>query len=168
MASQRNVQRYRIKVCDLVRSSLVPGRLRSMILRSAGIELGTDSGFGAGTYLRGFGRLVVGDNSGTNGGCWIDYNGDVFIGDNTGIGPRCTIITSTHAIGDGAKRAGDLAPKPVRIGNGVWIGAGSLILPGVTIGDGAIIGAGSVVTKDVPPNSVWVGYAARELRTLDA
>lgn len=168
MPSERTLQRYRIKVCDLVRSSLVPGRLRSMVLRTAGIELGVNSGFGADTCLRGFGRLVVGDNSGTNGGCYIDYNGDVFIGDNTGFGPRCTIITSTHAIGDGAKRAGDLATKPVRIGNGVWVGAGALIMPGVTIGDGAIIGAGSVVTKDVPPNTVWVGYAARELRKLDA
>jgi len=50
------------------------------------------------------------------------------------------------------------------IGNDVWFGTGSVIMPRVTIGDGAIIGAYSVVTKDVEPYSVVVGNAARVIR----
>ena len=46
--------------------------------------------------------------------------------------------------------------KPISIGNNVWIGANSIILPGVTIGDGAIIGAGSVVVKSIPSNVIVV------------
>ena len=55
----------------------------------------------------------------------------------------------------------------VSIGNGVFIGAGSVVLPNVKIGDNSIIGAGSVVTKDVPPNVVCAGNPARVLSTLD-
>lgn len=51
--------------------------------------------------------------------------------------------------------------KKVKIGNNVWIGARSTILPGVTIGDGAVIGAASVVTKDVPMGAVVGGNPAK-------
>lgn len=46
------------------------------------------------------------------------------------------------------------------IGNDVWFGRESVIMPGVNIGDGAIVGAYSVVTKDVPPYSVAGGNPA--------
>jgi acetyltransferase-like isoleucine patch superfamily enzyme/glycosyltransferase involved in cell wall biosynthesis len=53
----------------------------------------------------------------------------------------------------------------VVIGNKVFIGARTLILPGVIIGNNAIIGAGSVVTKSIPDNSVAVGVPARVIGT---
>ena len=52
----------------------------------------------------------------------------------------------------------------VRVGNDVWIGAGSIILDGVSIGDGAIIAAGAVVNKDVPPYAIVGGVPARIIR----
>lgn len=55
----------------------------------------------------------------------------------------------------------------VKIGNRVFIGAGTIILPGVTIGDDIVIGAGSVVTKDVPSDSVAVGNPAKIICSLD-
>ena len=57
--------------------------------------------------------------------------------------------------------------KRIVLGNGCWIGANVVILPGVTIGDGAVIGAGSVVTKDIPPNVVAVGSPCRVLREIN-
>lgn len=45
----------------------------------------------------------------------------------------------------------------MKIGNDVWIGGGSIILPGVTIGDNVTIGAGSVVTKSIPSNTIAYG-----------
>ena len=51
--------------------------------------------------------------------------------------------------------------RPVSIGDGVWVGAHSIILAGVTIGENSVIGAGVVVSKDVPPNSIVVGSASR-------
>lgn len=56
--------------------------------------------------------------------------------------------------------------KPVRIGNNVWIGFDSVILPGVTIGDGSIVGCRSVVADDVPPYTVVAGNPARPVRSL--
>lgn len=50
------------------------------------------------------------------------------------------------------------------IGNDVWIGCNSVILPGVKISDGVVIGAGSVVTKDVPPYAVVAGVPAQIIR----
>ena len=64
-------------------------------------------------------------------------------------------------------RAGKTIYKPIFIGNGCWIGANSIILPGVTIGDGCIIGAGSVVNKDCDSNCLYAGNPAKKIKTLD-
>lgn len=56
---------------------------------------------------------------------------------------------------------------PVKIGNRVFIGRGSIILPGVTIGSNVIIGAGSIVTKNVPENVVVAGNPARVVSTVE-
>ena len=50
------------------------------------------------------------------------------------------------------------------IGDDVWIGAGSIILPGITIGNGSVIGAGSVVTKNIPEYAIAVGNPAKVLK----
>lgn len=55
----------------------------------------------------------------------------------------------------------------VSIGNRVFVGAGSIILPGVTIGDNVVIGAGSVVAKDIPSESVANGAPARVTGTIE-
>ena len=59
-----------------------------------------------------------------------------------------------------------MIPKRVNIGKNVWIGSGSIILPGVTIGDNSIIGAGSVVTKNIAENSIAVGNPAKVIKTI--
>ena len=56
------------------------------------------------------------------------------------------------------------ASGPLIIGNDVWLGVRSLILPGVSIGDGAIVAAGAVVTKDVPPYAIVGGCPATVIR----
>ena len=55
----------------------------------------------------------------------------------------------------------------VCIGNNVFVGAGSTILPGVSIGQNVIIGAGSVVTKNIENNSVYAGNPAKRIATLE-
>lgn len=50
------------------------------------------------------------------------------------------------------------------IGDGVWIGARAIILPGVTIGEGAVVAAGAVVTKDVEPWAVVGGNPAKFIK----
>ncbi|WP_327145637.1 CatB-related O-acetyltransferase [Nocardia sp. NBC_01327] len=50
------------------------------------------------------------------------------------------------------------------VGNDVWFGYNSLIMPGVRIGDGAIIATGSVVTADVPPYTIVGGNPAKPVK----
>lgn len=50
----------------------------------------------------------------------------------------------------------------------MFIGAGSIVMPGCTIGDNVIIGAGSIVTKDIPENGVYVGNPAKYICSMDA
>jgi acetyltransferase-like isoleucine patch superfamily enzyme len=57
--------------------------------------------------------------------------------------------------------------RPIRVGSNVFIGYGSIILPGVTIGDNVVIGAGSVVARDIPSNYVAAGVPARIIRPID-
>lgn len=54
--------------------------------------------------------------------------------------------------------------KPTSIGNDVWIGAKSIVMPGLNIGDGSIIAANSVVTKDVKPYGIYAGSPAKLIR----
>ena len=61
----------------------------------------------------------------------------------------------------------ELITKPVKIGNNVWIGEKSVILPGVCIGDNSIVGASSVVTKNVPSNSIVAGNPAKIIKQYD-
>ena len=56
----------------------------------------------------------------------------------------------------------------VVIGDNVFIGAGTIILPGVRIGSNVVVGAGSVVTRDVGENTVVAGNPARQISTLEA
>jgi len=69
-------------------------------------------------------------------------------------------------IGDEKRRAGIKESKKITVGDGCWIGANSVIMPGVHIGSGVVIGAGSVVNKNCLDNSVYAGVPARRIRSL--
>lgn len=56
---------------------------------------------------------------------------------------------------------------PIAVGDRVYIGMNSIILPGVTIGDDVVIGAGSVVSKSVPSGAVAAGVPAKVIKSLD-
>lgn len=91
--------------------------------------------------------------------CWL-----ITIGDNVTMAPRVHILchdASTKGF------IGKTKIGRVDIGNNVFIGAGSVVLPGVTIGNDVIIGANSVVTRDIPDNSVAVGSPAKVICSLD-
>ena len=80
------------------------------------------------------------------------------------IGPQTIIATLNHD--PNPEKRGGMIPKPVKIGNKVWLGARVTICPGVTIGEGAIVGAGAVVTKDVPPRTVVAGVPAKAIKRI--
>lgn len=93
-------------------------------------------------------------------------DGDIFIGNYVMFGPNVTLATAGHPIMPQLRLEGMQFNIPIRIGNNVWIGAGTIVLPGVTIGENTVIGAGSVVTKDIPANVVAVGNPCKILREI--
>jgi len=103
---------------------------------------------------------------------FINYNcvfldcAPIEIGDDLQMGPAVQLYAAYHPLDRATRVAGWEMAKPIRIGHGVWIGGGAIVLAGVTIGDGCVVGAGSVVTHDLPPGSVAVGSPARIIRTL--
>lgn len=98
--------------------------------------------------------------------CVILDPGQVEIGDDVFLGPAVQIYTATHPLDAAERIRGPELARPVRIGARVWLGGGTIVLPGVTIGDGTTIGAGSVVTKDVPAGVLAAGNPCRVLRIL--
>lgn len=111
--------------------------------------------------------LKIGKNFKRMGGVIIDPSHcyHITIGDNVILAPRVHILAHDSSFGlyTGKTRAAN-----VLIGNDVFVGAGSIILPGVHIGSRVIIGAGSIVTKDIPANSVAAGNPARVICDIDA
>ena len=93
----------------------------------------------------------------------------ISIGNNCGIGPGVHIYTVSHPVNAKERLAENSSfwksyTAPVTIGDNVWIGGSSVILPGITIGDNTTIGAGSVVTKSIPENCVAVGNPCKIIR----
>ena len=110
-------------------------------------------------------KLSIGNNSGIGRNSCIQ--GEVIIGNDVLMGPECYIYTANHEFDDISipiRKQGYKSSSPVIIGDDVWIGGRTTILPGVKIGNGAIIGAGSVVTKDVDNYAIVAGNPARLIR----
>lgn len=86
------------------------------------------------------------------------------------IGNDVTLAPRVHILAHDASTKNNLNYTKigiVEIGDNVFIGAGSIVLPGVRIGKNSVIGAGSIVTKDIPDNSVAVGNPARVVVATD-
>jgi maltose O-acetyltransferase len=102
--------------------------------------------------------LIIGSNFKIMGGCIIDpsHCWHIKIGDNVVLAPRVHILAHDASTDVFLKYT---KVSNVTIGNNVFIGAGTIILPGVIIGDNSVIGAGSVVSKSITENpEVRIGY----------
>lgn len=116
-------------------------------------------------------RLIVGE------GTFIgEFNniratgGEIRIGKYCNISQHCSLVASNHLTKRNiyiSHQAWDEERIGIVIGDDVWIGSNSVVLPGVRIGNGAVIGAGSVVTKNIPENAICVGNPARVIKYRD-
>jgi len=124
-----------------------------------------------------YGRHVhIGDRTFVNANCVFLDSAEIRIGADTLIAPAVQLLTATHPLRaeervlSAEERAGRspyrTCAKPITVGDRVWIGAGTLVMPGVTIGDDVTIGAGSLVTTDIPSGSLAFGHPCKVQRAL--
>lgn len=111
-------------------------------------------------------NIEVGENFFANYNLTILDVGKVTIGANAQIAPNVSIYTAGHPLHPDSRNSGYEYGIPVTIGDNVWIGGSTVIMPGVNIGSNVVIGAGSVVTKDIPDWSIAVGNPCRVLRKI--
>lgn len=90
--------------------------------------------------------------------CWL-----ITIGDDVTLAPNVHILAHDASMWTAF---GYTKIAPVTIGNRVFIGAGTVVLPGVNIGNDVIIGANSTVTKDIPDGCVYAGNPARFIKSI--
>lgn len=144
--------------CFIDRSATVGQRTKvwwyARVLQNA--VLGDDVSIGGGTEI---GRgSYIGHGSRIGANCFLPPN--TMIGERVFVGPNVTMTDDKHPKVPGPKDPPYNAQPPV-IGNDAVIGAGVILLPGVNIGERAFIAAGAVVTRDVPSDTMVIGFPAR-------
>lgn len=111
-------------------------------------------------------HIKVGKNFFANYNCTIIDVADVIIGDNCQMAPNVAIYTAGHPVYPSTRNTAYEYGKEIVIGDNVWIGGNTVILPGVHIGDDVVIGAGSVVTKDIPDRCIAAGNPCKVIRKI--
>ena len=111
-------------------------------------------------------NIEVGENFFANYNLVILDVAKVKIGDNAQIAPNVSIYTAGHPIHSDSRNSGYEYGIDITIGDNVWIGGNTCIMPGVKVGNNVVIGGGSVVTKDLPDNVIAVGNPCRIVREI--
>lgn len=129
------------------------------------------SGFPYARYLKEKGTLRR-----QGSGCFIAKNAGLpdgyltAIGDNVWITDGCQLLChDASVIMLNARDASHLdRVAPITIGDHVFLGNRTTVLPGITVGSDVIVGAGSVITRDIPDGEVWAGNPARRICTTQS
>lgn len=111
-------------------------------------------------------HIQVGKNLFANYNCTIIDVAKVTIGDNCQLAPNVSIYTAGHPVHPASRNSMYEYGIEVTIGDNVWIGGNTVILPGVHIGSNTVIGAGSVVTRDIPEWVVAGGNSCKVIREI--
>jgi len=150
----------------------IPGRLglelRRSIITKYFASCGEQVEIYEGVRYRGVRHLHVGSHVMIGIDNFIQASGEITIGNHVMIGPGVKIWSINHNYDDISKPIAEQGfdYDPVTIGDGVWIGADSFILPGVTIPEGCVISARSLVhKKNYPPYSLLGGMPCRVIGT---
>ena len=147
----------------LVTSPLLPLAVRRALLRLGGVKLGAMI-WGLERCWFQAPQITIGTGSFINAGCWFEGRGRIEIGQDCLLGPEVLILTSRHAFGSGGDVARESESGAVWIGDGCWLGARAMVLPGLSIGARAVVAAGAVVTRDCDAGGLYAGVPARRLR----
>lgn len=133
--------------------------LKVKLLRWCGATIGENVRINSSAQFSGDGNLEIGDDVWVGPGCLISPVGKatIQIGSHIDIAPQVMILTGSHKIEPmGNHIGGEGYSASVVVGDGCWLGARCVLLPGVTLKEKTIVAAGAVVTKSVDEEIVLV------------
>jgi carbonic anhydrase/acetyltransferase-like protein (isoleucine patch superfamily) len=112
--------------------------------------------------------ITVGDRCLIGKGSGIVGHLEIVIGHDVWTGHHVYITDQNHGYEDLDLPISQqfMEERPVSIGDGSWLGHGTVVLPGARIGRHTVVGANSVVTGELPDNCVAAGVPARVLREM--
>ena len=114
-------------------------------------------------------KVIIGDCCRING-AYIHAKSSIQIGNNCVIASGVNIIDSNaHVVHSSNRTIGTDIPKPIIIGNNVWIGLNAIILKGTVLGDNCVVAAGTTVKGNYISNSIISGQIATSepIKVLD-
>ena len=139
------------KLLKLTAKQLPGAAMRVKLLRVCGYVIGEQVYIGE--------DLIIIDDLGES-----QFN--LRIDDRASVAPRVTFVLHTQPNESRIAPYVNSHKGSITLEPDVWIGTGSVILPGVTIGEGAVVGANSVVTRSVPPYTVVGGIPAKKIKDV--
>lgn len=139
--------------------------LGAPVVTATDLQIGDDFKVWSGhrtTLIGGWGRLRIGDRVFVNVGTTLLAVQEIVVGDDVAFANEVYVMDSNSHGVEGRSHV----QAPIRIGDGTWLGARAMVLPGVTIGKRVLVAAGAVVTRDVPDDVLVAGNPARVVRSL--
>jgi putative colanic acid biosynthesis acetyltransferase WcaF len=147
----------------LLRCSVLPSSmLRRWILRLFGSEIGDGVVIKPGVRVKYPWRLQIEDHAWIGEDAWIDNLAEVSVGRHACISQGAYLCTGNH---DWSDPQFGLMVKPIRVGDGAWVGARAVVCLGVEIGPYAVLTAGSVATRSIDEAEIHAGNPAARVRT---
>ena len=140
---------------------LVPYAWKRNILRAYGARIGKRVVVKPRVQIKYPWKLTIGDHAWIGEHAWIDNLDLVEIGANACISQGALILSGNH---DYSKASFDLMVKPIRIEEGAWIGAKSVVTQGVTVGSHAVLTVSSVASSDLEPYGIYRGNPATKIK----
>ena len=152
------------KILDFIPETRIFG-MKRILYRWAGARIGDGVRINSSVKITGIGKLTVGDNTWIGPDTMIMCSSEIVIGANCDIAPRVFIGDGTHEITPDRDRiAGVDVTNPVSIGNGCWLCANAILLPGVTIGNKCVVAAGAVVADSFEDDCLLGGVPAKIIK----
>lgn len=131
--------------------------VRPLLLRLAGAHVAFPASIRRPLFIHYAGNLTIGRWAFINQGFRADGAAPITIGERVLVGPFCCFENVNH-------RPTGPEPLPITVGDDVWVGCRSVLLPGASVGEGSILAAGSVVRGAVPAREIWGGVPARHIK----
>lgn len=162
----RTLNQLYVYIIHLVQGflNIMPPIIRNLCFKIIIRRCGNNVFFDYNVFIKFPWLIEAGNNVSINRGVQFfpSYHGNdrILLGNDVYLAPNVCFFASGHDTSDLSQLVGG----SIIIGDHVWIGANTIILPGIEIGADCVIGAGSVVTKNIPANSIAAGNPAKIIK----